>query len=76
MKWLLNNRTVFDDNGWAQLLPKDNFEYAVMGGNHFTMMKGEHVSYTPSVSCHEFSLTISQGCHTWQAYKEGTQAIK
>lgn len=44
MKWLLNNRTVFDDNGWAQLLPKDNFEYAVMGGNHFTMMKGEHVS--------------------------------
>lgn len=45
MKWLLNNRTVFDDNGWAQLLPKENFEYAVMGGNHFTMMKGEHVSY-------------------------------
>jgi acyl carrier protein len=44
MKWLLNNRTVFDDNGWAQLLPKENFEYAVMGGNHFTMMKGDHVS--------------------------------
>jgi iterative type I PKS product template protein len=42
MRWLLNNRTVFDDNGWAQLLPKENFEYAVMGGNHFTMMKGEH----------------------------------
>ncbi|KAL5395849.1 Type I Iterative PKS [Paraphaeosphaeria minitans] len=42
MKWLLNNRTDFDDNGWAQLLPKENFEYAVMGGNHFTMMKGEH----------------------------------
>lgn len=46
MKWLLNNRTDFDDNGWAQLLPKENFEYAVMGGNHFTMMKGEHVSCT------------------------------
>jgi hypothetical protein len=45
MKWLLNNRTDFADNGWAQLLPKDNFNYAVMGGNHFTMMKGEHVSY-------------------------------
>jgi iterative type I PKS product template protein len=44
MKWLLNNRTDFSDNGWAQLLPKDNFQYAVMGGNHFTMMKGEHVS--------------------------------
>ncbi|CAO2656358.1 Nn.00g051610.m01.CDS01 [Neocucurbitaria sp. VM-36] len=42
MKWLLNNRTDFDDNGWAQLLPKENFEYAVMGGNHFTMMKGDH----------------------------------
>ncbi|KAF2738000.1 polyketide synthase PksA [Polyplosphaeria fusca] len=42
MKWLLNNRTDFSDNGWAQLLPKKNFEYAVMGGNHFTMMKGEH----------------------------------
>ncbi|KAF2018415.1 polyketide synthase [Aaosphaeria arxii CBS 175.79] len=42
MTWLLNNRTIFDDNGWAQLLPKDNFEYAVMGGNHFTMMKGDH----------------------------------
>jgi hypothetical protein len=25
-------------------LPKENFEYAVMGGNHFTMMKGDHVS--------------------------------
>jgi len=42
MKWLLNNRTDFSDNGWAQLLPKDKFEYAVMGGNHFTMMKGDH----------------------------------
>ncbi|KAH8724590.1 hypothetical protein GQ44DRAFT_682962 [Phaeosphaeriaceae sp. PMI808] len=42
MKWLLNNRTVFDDNGWSQLLPKENFDYAVMGGNHFTMMKGDH----------------------------------
>jgi iterative type I PKS product template protein len=48
MKWLLNNRTVFDDNGWAQLLPKEKFEYAVMGGNHFTMMKGEHVSLSKS----------------------------
>nr|P9WET3.1 RecName: Full=Non-reducing polyketide synthase Preu8; Short=NR-PKS Preu8 [Preussia isomera]UNY67718.1 polyketide synthase Preu8 [Preussia isomera] len=42
MKWLLNNRTDFEDNGWAQLLPKKNFTYAVMGGNHFTMMKGDH----------------------------------
>jgi iterative type I PKS product template protein len=50
MKWLLNNRTVFDDNGWAQLLPKENFEYAVMGGNHFTMMKGDHVSFLHNTS--------------------------
>ncbi|CAA9962122.1 Polyketide synthase PKS1 [Pyrenophora teres f. maculata] len=42
MKWLLNNRTDFSDNGWAQLLPKEKFQYAVMGGNHFTMMKGDH----------------------------------
>jgi iterative type I PKS product template protein len=50
MTWLLNNRTDFDDNGWAQLLPKENFEYAVMGGNHFTMMKGEHVSQSSAYS--------------------------
>jgi hypothetical protein len=50
MKWLLNNRTDFSDNGWAQLLPKENFQYAVMGGNHFTMMKGEHVSHSTSSS--------------------------
>jgi thioesterase domain-containing protein len=43
MKWLLNNRTDFTDNGWAQVLP-DCMEYSVMGGNHFTMMKEPHVS--------------------------------
>nr|AEE68981.1 polyketide synthase [Exserohilum turcicum]AEE68982.1 polyketide synthase [Exserohilum turcicum] len=48
MEWLLNNRTDFSDNGWAQLLPKENFQYAVMGGNHFTMMKGDHVSHCSS----------------------------
>lgn len=42
MKWLLDNRTQFDDNGWSQLIPKHKFEYAVMGGNHFSMMKDEH----------------------------------
>jgi hypothetical protein len=56
MKWLLNNRTDFSDNGWAQLLPKENFQYAVMGGNHFTMMKGEHVSFSiasfTTLTCH------------------------
>jgi iterative type I PKS product template protein len=43
MKWLLNNRTDFGDNGWGQLLP-GAMEFAVMGGNHFTMMKEPHVS--------------------------------
>ncbi|KAF2752236.1 polyketide synthase PksA [Sporormia fimetaria CBS 119925] len=42
MKWLLNNRHDFGDNGWAQLLPAHKFRFSVMGGNHFTMMKGEH----------------------------------
>jgi thioesterase domain-containing protein len=38
MKWLLNNRTDFGDNGWGQLLG-DSMTFHVMGGNHFTMMK-------------------------------------
>ena len=58
MKWLLNNRTVFDDNGWAQLLPKEKFEYAVMGGNHFTMMKGEHVSVSTILPLYGLLLTL------------------
>ncbi|KAF2399928.1 polyketide synthase-like protein [Trichodelitschia bisporula] len=41
MKWLLNNRTDFGDNGWSQLLG-DNMEFFVMGGNHFSMMKEPH----------------------------------
>ena len=43
MKWLLNNRTDFGDNGWGQLLG-DSIEFLVMGGNHFTMMKEPWVS--------------------------------
>ncbi|KAF2758172.1 ketoacyl-synt-domain-containing protein [Pseudovirgaria hyperparasitica] len=42
MTWLLNDRTDFGHNGWAQLMPEENFECAVMGGNHFTMMKDDH----------------------------------
>jgi iterative type I PKS product template protein len=70
MKWLLNNRTDFDDNGWAQLLPKENFEYAVMGGNHFTMMKGEHVSL-PSVAFHCRLLIYSQGVTLGKLIQKG-----
>ncbi|KAF2671317.1 polyketide synthase-like protein [Microthyrium microscopicum] len=50
MIWLLNNRTDFTDNGWSQLVDKDNMEFYVMSGNHFTMMKppnseslGQHI---------------------------------
>jgi iterative type I PKS product template protein len=70
MKWLLNNRTVFDDNGWAQLLPKENFEYAVMGGNHFTMMKGDHVRVSPFHSLFPLANT-SQGVTLGQLMKKG-----
>lgn len=70
MTWLLNNRTVFDDNGWAQLLPKANFEYAVMGGNHFTMMKGDHVSFLASNN-QSTSLTIIQGVTLGKLIQKG-----
>ncbi|KAG9635924.1 polyketide synthase, partial [Aureobasidium melanogenum] len=41
MKWLLNHRTDFTDNGWAQLCGNE-MKFGVMGGNHFTMMKEPH----------------------------------
>ncbi|THY24127.1 polyketide synthase [Aureobasidium pullulans] len=41
MTWLLNHRTDFTDNGWAQLCG-NNMKYGVMSGNHFTMMKEPH----------------------------------
>lgn len=44
MKWLLNHRTDFTDNGWGQLCGAENMKYGVMGGNHFSMMKDPHVS--------------------------------
>ncbi|KAK5172982.1 polyketide synthase [Saxophila tyrrhenica] len=42
MKWLLNHRTDFSDNGWGQLCGTENMKYGVMGGNHFSMMKDPH----------------------------------
>lgn len=42
MKFLLNNRTDFGDNGWGELVGP--LESGVMDGNHFTMMQDEHVS--------------------------------
>ncbi|KAK3074539.1 polyketide synthase [Teratosphaeriaceae sp. CCFEE 6253] len=42
MKWLLNHRTDFGDNGWGQLCDPKNMSYGVMGGNHFSMMKEPH----------------------------------
>ncbi|SMR63496.1 unnamed protein product [Zymoseptoria tritici ST99CH_1A5] len=43
MKWLLNHRTDFSDNGWAQLCGQ-NMKFGVMGGHHFSMMKDPHAS--------------------------------
>jgi thioesterase domain-containing protein len=42
MTWLLNHRTEFGDNGWAQLCGKENMKFGVMGGNHFNMMHAPH----------------------------------
>ncbi|KAI9717250.1 MAG: Type I Iterative PKS [Chrysothrix sp. TS-e1954] len=44
MKWLLDDRTDFGDNGWAQLLGNGNTRCGVMDGNHFTMMHEPHAS--------------------------------
>ncbi|KAF1352167.1 polyketide synthase [Delphinella strobiligena] len=44
MKWLLNHRTDFGDNGWGQLCGTENMKYGVMGGNHFSMMKDPHAT--------------------------------
>ncbi|KAF3385690.1 Bikaverin polyketide synthase bik1 [Talaromyces pinophilus] len=44
MKWLLDKRTDFGDNGWAQLLGQNAISCKVMGGNHFTMMTNDNVS--------------------------------
>ncbi|EMF09017.1 ketoacyl-synt-domain-containing protein [Sphaerulina musiva SO2202] len=41
MKWLLNHRTDFGDNGWAQLCTGP-FKNGVMNGHHFSMMKEPH----------------------------------
>jgi hypothetical protein len=52
MKWLLNHRTDFTDNGWGQLCGTENMKYGVMGGHHFSMMKVrvEFFAYTPILS--------------------------
>ncbi|KAF2155209.1 polyketide synthase [Myriangium duriaei CBS 260.36] len=42
MTWLLNHRTDFGDNGWAQLCGLENMKYGVMDGHHFSMMKPPH----------------------------------
>ncbi|KAL8703406.1 MAG: hypothetical protein Q9201_003409 [Fulgogasparrea decipioides] len=39
MKWLLDNRTDFEFNGWDALLGKDAIESTSVEGNHFTLMK-------------------------------------
>ncbi|KAF7196198.1 Non-reducing polyketide synthase 1 [Pseudocercospora fuligena] len=43
MKWLLNHRTDFADNGWAQLC-QGSFKNGIMAGHHFSMMKDPHAA--------------------------------
>lgn len=49
MKWLLDNRTDFGDNGWAKLLG-DVMTFETVNANHFTMMTSENVSLTTQSS--------------------------
>jgi len=44
MKWLLENRTDFGDNGWGSLIGEENCKMVTVVGNHFTMMKPPVVS--------------------------------
>ena len=44
MKWLLDNRTDFGDNGWGQLLGDSMVFDTISSCNHFTMMTDEFVS--------------------------------
>jgi len=44
-----------------------------MGGNHFTMMKGEHVSCL--ILSIQLIANIFAGCYTRQAHPEGSQAL-
>jgi iterative type I PKS product template protein len=64
MKWLLNNRTDFGDNGWGQLLG-DSMTFHVMGGNHFTMMKEPFVSTLQTFYSVPYSNRVSTGTRPW-----------
>ncbi|EGE06072.1 malonyl CoA-acyl carrier protein transacylaset [Trichophyton equinum CBS 127.97] len=42
MKWLLNNRTNIDPNGWDSMVGLENLKFEGLdGANHFTMLRGE-----------------------------------
>ena len=75
MKWLLNNRTDFTDNGWAGLLGKDAMKFASMDGNHFTMMRDEHVSFIIRSISNESLLTyLFQSATLGKLIKQGLDA--
>jgi len=59
MKWLLDNRTDFGDNGWGKLLGPENCKMVTVVGNHFTMMKPPVVRYSPLESHHNSNANIS-----------------
>lgn len=43
-QWLLESKTDFGTDMWENFLPKDKIHCSSVGGNHFTMMKGNNVS--------------------------------
>ena len=57
MKWLLNHRTDFSDNGWGQLCGAENMKYGVMGGHHVSSHPTTlHSRRTQSNSQSQFSM--------------------
>ena len=62
MKWLLENRTDFGDNGWGSLLGHDVCSMVTVVGNHFTMMKPPVVCFISSLSLRKTNI-LSQANH-------------
>lgn len=60
MKWLLENRTDFGDNGWGKLIPLDKCKMVKVVGNHFTMMKPPVVSFFYSLPFNSITNIASQ----------------
>ena len=70
MSWLLDKRTDFGDNGWAQLLGDSKMTYAEMDGNHFSMVREPLVRIFSSL-CSNACLQDSQAAELSKLIKQG-----